>query len=244
MSGPDKAASPVYDRGWSDREGWHDDDCGGFPACNGCGWIDSDLRWWAGPCPESESPHQAVRSERGIPWVESKSLQLVPISLRAANAWVDKVHRHHGSVRGHKFSIAVEADGVLVGVAIAGRPLARKFDNGHRLEVLRVATDGADNACSMLYGACARAGVGMGYKRHNIFTYILESESGTSLRASGWVPVARTSGGAWSRESRVRDDRHPLEGKIRWHAELPPDAERLDLTGPDNTDSPASGVEP
>jgi hypothetical protein len=161
------------------------------------------------------------------------TLQLVPISLQAANAWVDEVHRHHDPVGGHKFSVAVEDDGRLVGVAIAGRPVSRHLDNGRRLEVLRVATDGAENACSMLYGAVARAGVGMGYARHDILTYTLITEPGTSLRAAGWVPVEFTDGGSWDRPSRRREDRHPTMPKVRWHAALPPGATALDLSALD-----------
>jgi hypothetical protein len=41
----------------------------------------------------------------------------------------------------------------------------------------------------MLYSACARAAKALGYGR--IITYILESESGTSLRASGWVMTGK-----------------------------------------------------
>jgi hypothetical protein len=42
---------------------YHATDCGGWPACNGCGWIDAEGRWWAGPCPESEQAAQQERSE-------------------------------------------------------------------------------------------------------------------------------------------------------------------------------------
>lgn len=155
------------------------------------------------------------------------ALRLRPLSLREANAFVDEVHRHHGPTRGHKFSVGVEQligqDRELVGVAIAGRPVARNLDDGWHLEVLRLATVGTKNVCSMLYSACARAGMGMGYPRENILTYILESESGASLLAAGWVKVAETGGGSWSRPSRRRVDSHPLEAKTRWHAALPGD---------------------
>ena len=51
-------------------------------------------------------------------------LRLRPISLRDANEYVRKYHRHHKPVAGHKFSIGCEADGELVGVIIAGRPVS------------------------------------------------------------------------------------------------------------------------
>jgi len=47
------------------RDAWHAEGCGGWPACNGCGWIDADLCWWPGPCPEADRPHQTTRPERG-----------------------------------------------------------------------------------------------------------------------------------------------------------------------------------
>lgn len=149
-------------------------------------------------------------------------LSLRPVGLRAANAWIDEIHRHHGAVRGHKFSISVvDNDGQVRGVAVAGRPVARNLDDGQTLEVLRLATDGTPNACSMLYGACARAGKAMGYPTDRIITYTLASEPGTSLEAAGWVRVATTGGGSWSRPSRPRSDHHPLDEKVRWHASKP-----------------------
>lgn len=52
-------------------------------------------------------------------------LELVPISLKEANAYVERYHRHHKPVVGHKFSIAAAVDGEIVGVAIVGRPVSR-----------------------------------------------------------------------------------------------------------------------
>lgn len=85
------------------------------------------------------------------------SLDIVPISLKEANQFVTDHHRHHRPVTGHKFSIAVP-DGVgIVGVAIVGRPVSRYLDDGWTLEVTRLCTDGAKNACSMLYAAAWRS---------------------------------------------------------------------------------------
>lgn len=154
------------------------------------------------------------------------NLTLAPITLRAANAFVEEHHRHHGHVRGHKFSIAVtDQHGQVRGVIIAGRPVARMLDDGHHLEVLRLATDGTPNVCSMLYAAVARAGVAMGYPRHQILTYILDTEDGTSLKAVGWVKVADTDGRSWHCQSRPRTDRHPTVDKTRWHAAPAPELE-------------------
>ena len=55
-------------------------------------------------------------------------LELVPISLKEANAFVEQYHRHHKPVVGHKFSVAATANGTIVGVAIVGRPVSRYLD--------------------------------------------------------------------------------------------------------------------
>ena len=34
-------------------------------------------------------------------------LEIVPMTLREANAFVEQNHRHHGPVAGHKFSIGL-----------------------------------------------------------------------------------------------------------------------------------------
>lgn len=140
---------------------------------------------------------------------------IVPISLRKANEVVTQWHRHHKPSRGHKFSIALLKDSVYVGIAICGRPVARGSDDGLTLEVARLCTDGTPNACSKLYGACARVAKEMGYEK--IQTYILESEPGISLKASGWVMEATTAGGQWKRTDGItnRTDQ-PTEPKQRW----------------------------
>ena len=119
-------------------------------------------------------------------------LRLRPISLRDANEYVRQHHRHHKPVAGHKFSIGCEADGELVGVIIAGRPVSRYLDDGFTLEVTRLCTNGAKNACSFLYGAAARAAAAMGYKR--IITYTLESENGASFGLPAGSVKAKRAG--------------------------------------------------
>lgn len=154
-------------------------------------------------------------------------LRVAPISLREANEFVARLHRHHGPVAGHKFSISViDEVGQVRGVAITGRPVARLLDDGTRLEVLRVCADGTPNVCSMLYGAVRRIALAMGYEAHCVITYTLADESGASLRASGWCRAAVTSGGSWDRPSRARTDRHPLGEKVRWQAGPNPGAGR------------------
>jgi hypothetical protein len=116
-------------------------------------------------------------------------LVIVPVTFRQACAFVEAYHRHHRPPRGMKFTIGVAADGVLEGVAIVGRPVARHLDDGRTVEVTRTCTRGVSNANSMLYGAAWRAARAMGYQR--MVTYTQEGESGASLRAAGLLPVAR-----------------------------------------------------
>lgn len=143
-------------------------------------------------------------------------LAACPIELAEANAFVTKHHRHHRPVIGHKFSIAAAFDeeAVIVGVVIVGRPVARGRDDGVTLEVTRLATDGAKNACSFLYGAAARAAFALGYRR--IGTYILASEPGTTLKAAGWRMIGEVKGRSWSCQTRPRIDTHPMQDKLLW----------------------------
>lgn len=104
------------------------------------------------------------------------ALEIVPISLDEANAFVSDHHRHHAAVVGHKFSVAVSDGEHIVGVAIISRPVARHFDTGWTLEVSRCCTDGTRNACSALYGAAWRAAKALGYRR--LITYTLRDELG------------------------------------------------------------------
>jgi hypothetical protein len=131
-------------------------------------------------------------------------LKVVPITLDEANAFVQAHHRHHKPVIGHKFSIAVAEGETVRGVAIIGRPVARGNDDGWTLEVNRCCTDGARNACSMLYGAAWRAANALGYRR--LITYTMPQEGGASLRAAGWVLIGQRGGGNWNTPARPRID--------------------------------------
>lgn len=147
-------------------------------------------------------------------------LRVIPCELQMANAYVVKMHRHHYDLPVHKFSLAVIGEDETVrGVAICGRPVAaNRMRNGNWvLEVSRLCTDGTPNACSALYGACARVARDLGYVR--IITYILDEEPGTSLKASGWVYEGTAPGTArgqpWANRPGRRDI-HPLGAKGRW----------------------------
>lgn len=132
-------------------------------------------------------------------------MKAVPIELKEANEFVMSLHRHHLPVHRDKFRVGcINDEGKLVGVAQCGRPVNRVLDDGKTLEVVRLCTDGTANACSFLYSRCARVAKELGYNR--IITYILQSESGASLKASGWkLEAENVGGGSWNTPSRQRN---------------------------------------
>jgi hypothetical protein len=103
---------------------------------------------------------------------------------------------------------------VLAGVAIVSRPVARELDDGLTMEVTRLATTGAANGCSILYGAARRAAIAKGYRRG--LTYILSSETGASLRAAGWHFLWHVEGRTWDVPGRPRTDKHPTGDKMAY----------------------------
>lgn len=142
-------------------------------------------------------------------------LTLIPVPLAEAKAFIEVWHRHLKPPRGHKFSLgAADTEGVLVAVAVVGRPVARGLDDGRTLEVNRLASDGTSNACSMLYAACWRASRALGYRR--LVTYTRADETGASLRAAGWKPVATLPPReGWHEPRQSRTEGVP---RIRWQA--------------------------
>lgn len=110
-------------------------------------------------------------------------------------------------------------DGAIVGACIVGRPVARMTDQQTVCEVTRLVTDGTRNACSLLYGAAARAAGAMGFER--IQTFILETEPGTSLKAAGWEFDGWTDkAGTWQTRTGRRTDQ-PTCRKGRWIRRFP-----------------------
>lgn len=84
-------------------------------------------------------------------------LEIRPTHLKPAREFVGKYHRHNIPPVGGKFAISCFEGERLCGVAICGRPTARKLDDGATLEIYRNCTDGTRNACTKLYGASLRA---------------------------------------------------------------------------------------
>lgn len=146
-------------------------------------------------------------------------LQIRPCNFKTAQEFVRENHRHNKPPRGHKFSIACFDGERLCGVAMVGRPIARALDDGLTLEVNRCCTDGTRNACSMLYGAATRVAKALGYKR--IFTYTLQSEPGTSLKASNWICDGEAGAAhGWTGQRYAQMEMQISEKKTRWHKDL------------------------
>lgn len=142
------------------------------------------------------------------------ALEVRPITRREVHEFIDMHHRHHRPPQGFKYAIAVYAGEKLVGVATVGRPVAREFDDNSTAEVTRCCTDGTRNVASMLYGAARGMAKANGYKR--LITYTLKEESGTSLKAAGFVATGWIPGKSWNVPSRARVDKHALCARVRW----------------------------
>lgn len=135
------------------------------------------------------------------------SLQLMPIDQATAQAFVRQYHRHHDAPRGDlwRHSI-VDSVGVVQGVCIVGRPVARALDDGLTVEATRVCVrDDVPNGCSMLLGAARQQAIIQGYRRG--LTTILDVESGSSLKASGWEFLWDFDPEHWDRPGRPRKSR-------------------------------------
>jgi len=146
------------------------------------------------------------------------------MTLRAAREYVNANHRHHRAPQGGLFAVAAEHEGVIVGCAIVGKPVARMLNDGRTVEITRLCVDGTRNACSFLYRVCVRVATAMGYRR--VLTYTLATEEGASLRGAGFQVTRTTKAQSWSRPSRERTDKHPTQEKLRW--ECSPQTKRGD----------------
>ncbi|MCD8158559.1 MAG: GNAT family N-acetyltransferase [Clostridiales bacterium] len=140
-------------------------------------------------------------------------MEIRPLILREANAYINANHRHHRGTAGCKFALGLFDNENMVGCAVCGRSVSRYLDDGFTCEINRVCTNGAKNACSMLYDACCRVAKEMGYRK--IITYTLQSELGTSLKASGFSNDGIAGGKMWTGR-RKRNTGVPPELKYRW----------------------------
>lgn len=114
-------------------------------------------------------------------------LKAIPIELKTANDFVNRLHRHHDAVYRDKFRIGcVNDNGILIGVVQLGRPVARYLDDGKTIEVVRLCTDGTRNVCSFLYARAARIAREMGYTNrdefeHDLADYLWDCEDGAAM---------------------------------------------------------------
>ena len=69
-----------------------------------------------------------------------------------------------------------------------------------------------------LYAAAWRAARAMGYRK--IVTYILDTESGASLRAAGWVCAGLAGGKRWTGSRRPKEDLYPAQMKYRYEKSI------------------------
>lgn len=152
-----------------------------------------------------------------------------------ANDYVEAVHRHHP--RYPQFGMfavaAVTEEGEIRGVAIVAMPnAANRLTDGFRTaEVVRVATDGTPNACSILYAACARATKALGFSR--IISYTLDSETGLSIAAAGWIKDEGVFGNqSWENHTKRPGTGHNTGPKGRWSKSFAP-LDRPDLHFPE-----------
>jgi hypothetical protein len=161
-------------------------------------------------------------------------LRASPISINQAKAYIAHFYRHNPEVQGALWAVCVtDQERCVRGVGLLGLPVARMYAHGKAGErdftigeIVRVATDGAPNACSMLYGALTRMAKAAGFWK--VITYSSDDESQRSLLASNWNRVARTGRRQWDTPSRPRKHKAIYQqGKYRWEIVLnPPVIER------------------
>jgi hypothetical protein len=144
--------------------------------------------------------------------------ELAPCTVKAARKYVSEWHRHLPDLQGGLFAVKVISDsGECLGVGVFGNP-PRVWQGTGRGIISRCATEGAENACSMVYGALCRAAKALGYRE--VWTYTLPHEPGTSLRAAGFIDMGLTDGGEHDRPSRRRKPAVNPHPKRRWLRQL------------------------
>lgn len=163
---------------------------------------------------------EIVLTEDVLSWTLDYGLRLEPVDFATARDFIRDHHRHCAPPVGWKYGAAVFNGLERIGVVTAGRPVSAELARQGCIEVNRVCVRGTqphalvENACSMLYGYACREAFRRGYSR--VVTYTLASERGVSLRAAGFVPVARSEGGTWNRAGRPRSDGGSTAPKLRW----------------------------
>ncbi|MCJ0741846.1 XF1762 family protein [Pedobacter montanisoli] len=160
----------------------------------------------------------------------STRLSTKPTTIKEANTFVLKHHRHHRPTSRNCGKWAISAidniTGKTIGVAICANPVSATYMDGYTLEVTRlcICEEAPKGAASFLLSNCAKIWKTMGGKR--ILTYTLDYESGSSLRGAGWEKKATVQPhNNWSHKTNIdgkyRDNLSIYQyKKFRWELEL------------------------
>lgn len=158
-------------------------------------------------------------------------LEVRPVPIPLARTFVARHHAHCGPPTVSRYSFGAYNAGLLLGVAMAGNPVAPALNGRGILEVNRlcirrdVARVLAWNACSMLYSQSAREAERRGFR--HIISYVRSDEDGTSVRAAGWIPEAVVRGRGWHSARRARGNGNAWTDKTRWGRALHPKSARV-----------------
>ena len=162
------------------------------------------------PVQSQADPYEGVLHTKWIPQIKCK-------------AFINLHHRHVKAPQGDIFRVGLfTEEDVLVGVVMVGRPVARDYDQSTVCEINRLCViPGIYNGCSILYTKAARIAREWGFER--IITYTLQEETGSSLKASGWVETGsvRSRVTGWHCPSRERQKNIRTKPKIRWEKTFP-----------------------
>lgn len=164
--------------------------------------------------------HDILTQDGVLRWTLHYGLEIGKVTFPVAKEFIREHHHHCGPPQGWKYGAALFNGDDMVAVMTAGRPGSRHLDAQGCMEITRVCVKDVEphglvaNACSILYGYACREAFKRGYER--VVTYTKKSESGASLRAAGFVPVAVSQGGEWGRPGRPRRSGRNTVPKIRW----------------------------
>lgn len=215
-------------------EGLHDEVCTGL--AEDPGWARELLASLGAEALPGRGRLRRVSGDGGAGLLLDWRLAVRPVPFARARLFVERHHRHCGPPPGWKFGAGCWNGPTLVGVAMAGNPVARALRGGGRtVEVNRLCVRRdvpaalRRNAASKLYGWAAAEARRRGFAK--VVTYTRADEPGTSLVAAGWAREAAVRGRGWHRagaggSGRARSDRNAWIDKVRWGRALAPAADR------------------
>lgn len=153
-------------------------------------------------------------------------LNLRDVTFAVARRFVRLHHRHCRPPVAWRFGKSVWNGPTMIGVFMAGNPVAPGLCGRNTLEVNRLCVRRdvpralAWNGASKLLASAAREAERRGWS--HIVTYTRSDESGVSLRASGWTQEAVVRGRGWHSGRRRRSNRNGFIDKVRWGKALRP----------------------